>query len=205
MNKVVYLFETIRNPRWLSLPLIGQHISNFFSRTTALKIKTLISNLVCTRCFWNNLLHVKSLARNVPLGVKKCCCFSDHFKIQHGHLGLWLDLTFFTFFSPKTTSFEITKLAINVPLRVLKKCCYFWSDSKSKMAQVTRISRNVSLVDPVSLSCGENFISAVSPHRMNYKFFTSISLSDGGISQRIHLEQITYLIFLKLNLNKEDN
>jgi hypothetical protein len=75
------------------------------------------------------------------------------------------------------------------------------------MAQVTRISRIVSLVDPVSLSCGENFISAVYPHKMNYKFFTSISLSDGGISQRIHLEQrkITYLIFLKLNLNKEDN
>jgi hypothetical protein len=54
----------------------------------------------------------------------------------------------------------------------------------------------VALNNIVSLSCGENFISAVYPHKMNYKFFTSISLSDGGISQRIHLEQrkITYLI-----------
>jgi hypothetical protein len=51
---------------------------------------------------------------NVPVGIlKKCCCFSEQFKIQHGCPSLdWLR-RFFTLFS-KTTSFEVTRLSIDV-------------------------------------------------------------------------------------------
>jgi hypothetical protein len=56
-EEVLYLFEAIRNPRWLSWPLIGQDIFNFFSRTSA--------------------CEVDRLARIVlPEDLEKYCCFS---------------------------------------------------------------------------------------------------------------------------------
>ena len=58
---MLYLFEAIRNPRWLSWPLID--VIDFFSRTIA--------------------CEVIRLARNAPLEViKKYCGFSERFKIQ---------------------------------------------------------------------------------------------------------------------------
>ena len=91
------------NPRWLFLFLVGWDIFDIFSRTTASE--------VCR------------FARNFPLHVpKKCCCFSEQFKIQYDCSGLWLADIFLTLFS-KTTSFEVTRLAIPVPLGVLKNWC----------------------------------------------------------------------------------
>jgi hypothetical protein len=50
-EEVWYLFEAIRNPRWMSLPLIGQDIYTFFHRT-----------IIC---------EVTRPARNVPLNSNK--------------------------------------------------------------------------------------------------------------------------------------
>ena len=63
LEEELYCFEAIRNSRWLSWPLISGDISTS-----------------------------PELARNVPVGIlKKCCCFSEQFKIQHGCPSLyWL-------------------------------------------------------------------------------------------------------------------
>jgi len=54
---------------------------------------------------------ISRLARNVPLGVlKKCCYFSKCFDIQDGHPGLWWSWHFW--------------YGRCVPLEFLKKCCY---------------------------------------------------------------------------------
>jgi hypothetical protein len=37
---------------------------------------------------------------------------------------------FFTFFIPKTTPYEVTRLSRNVSLRVLKKCCSYYMSGK---------------------------------------------------------------------------
>ena len=80
--KSLYL---IRNPRWLPSDC-PRYFFDFFSRTTACEV---------SRC-----------ARNVPLEVlKKCCCFSEWFKIQHGHRCLWLVETFLTSFPEKTACY----------------------------------------------------------------------------------------------------
>ena len=59
--EVLYLFEAIRNLRWLSWHLICRDIFIFLSRIT-----------VC---------EVSRLARDVPLELKKYC-FSERFKVQ---------------------------------------------------------------------------------------------------------------------------
>jgi hypothetical protein len=37
-EKVLHLFEAIRNPRWLTWPLIGRDIFDFLSRTAACEV-----------------------------------------------------------------------------------------------------------------------------------------------------------------------
>jgi hypothetical protein len=60
-----YLFEAIKNPRWLYWPLVGRYIFDFFSRTTA--------------------CEASRLNRNDPQEVlKKSYSFSERFEIQHG-------------------------------------------------------------------------------------------------------------------------
>ena len=60
-----YLFEAIKNPRWLYWPLVGRYIFDFFSSTTA--------------------CEASRLDRNDPQKVlKKSYCFSERFEIQHG-------------------------------------------------------------------------------------------------------------------------
>jgi len=77
-EEVLYLFEVIRNPRWLLWPLICRDMFNF-SKATA--------------------YEVTRLARYCPLIVlQKCSYFAEWFDIQHGSPGLWLAETFFTFF-----------------------------------------------------------------------------------------------------------
>ena len=71
-EEVLYLFEAIRNTRWLSWPLIGRDIFSFFSRTTA--------------------CDAGRLAKNIPLEVLMNCLIHD------GRPGLWLVEIFWTSF-----------------------------------------------------------------------------------------------------------
>ena len=80
-EKVLHLFEAIRNPRWLSWLLIGRGIFDFLYRTAACEVMFL----------WRSL-------------IQKKCCFSEWFKIQLS-LHHWMSEQFMTLFS-RTTSLK---------------------------------------------------------------------------------------------------
>jgi len=129
-EEILYLFEAIRNPRWLPWHLICQDI--LISSPELLHMKSpnmtemfllrslrsavvfhivLKSNMAAPVCDW--LIHYLLFSKTTPLEVtwlaiavplmvlKKNCYFLEWFEIQDGRPVLWLDKTVFTSFPEK--------------------------------------------------------------------------------------------------------
>ena len=106
-------FVQIRNPRWLSWPLIGWNI-----------FRLLFQNR------WTDFDETWQQVLNV---LNQVCVFSCWLEIQDGCPGCWLTETFLFCFSV-TDKWILTKLDRSKILNVLYKVCLFRADPSSKMA-----------------------------------------------------------------------